>query len=297
MFALPTHSSRKLLQAWLTCVLLGSTCLSLAAQQETPEPEPEASSEQAEAMPGIEGPAKADLGTVAELDVPAGCHFFGPEDARQILEGMGNPSSQRELGLVSNAAGEWFVVFEYSESGHVKDDDKDELDADDLLDSLRSGNDAANEERKSRGWSEVKLLGWAQPPHYDAATRNLEWATRAESDNAQSVNHNTRILGRVGVMEVTLVCDAAQLDAVLPDYKQFLAGFSYKSGQRYAEYRAGDKLAAYGLTALVAGGAGVLAAKTGLFAKLWKFIAAAAIGLVALVKRLFGSKTKTTSSD
>ena len=40
------------------------------------------------------------------------------------------------------------------------------------------------------------------------------------------------------------------------------------SGQQYAEWRSGDKVAAYGLTGLITGGAAVAAAKTGLLAKL-----------------------------
>jgi uncharacterized membrane-anchored protein len=222
--------------------------------------------------------------------VPDGFHFFDAEDAQRFLEAGGNPSSKRELGLAIRADGNWFVVFEYSDSGHVKDDDADDLDADALLASLREGTDNANEERKRRGWGTLELLGWAQPPHYDPATRNLEWATRGKSEENLSINHNTRVLGRTGVMEVTLVCDAADFEAVLPDYKQFLAGFDYKSGQRYSEYVAGDKLATYGLTALVAGGAGVLAAKSGLFSKLWKVLVVAAIAVAGFFKKLFGRK-------
>ncbi|MEO6709158.1 MAG: DUF2167 domain-containing protein [Planctomycetota bacterium] len=247
-------------------------------------------------MPGFDGPALADLGTIAEVKVPEGCHFLGAEDSRRFLEENGNISSNRELGTVLSSEPRWFVVFEYSDEGHIKDDDKDDLDADEIWKMLKSGNEAGNEERKRRGWPAMNLIGWATKPHYDEATRNLEWAIRAASEAGESINHNTRILGRTGVMEVTLVCDPKDLELVLPDYKKFLGGFGYKSGQRYAEYRAGDKLATYGLAALVAGGAGVLAAKTGLFAKLWKFLVAAVLGLVALVKRLFGRKPKPTES-
>jgi hypothetical protein len=41
----------------------------------------------------------------------------------------------------------------------------------------------------------------------------------------------------------------------------------------------------------VAGGAGVLAAKTGLLAMLWKGIVALGIAALALVKKIFGKKT------
>jgi uncharacterized membrane-anchored protein len=58
-----------------------------------------------------------------------------------------------------------------------------------------------------------------------------------------------------------------------------MQGFSYTSGNRYAEFMKGDKVAGYGLTALIAGGAAAAAVKTGLFAKLFKVIAAAGAAL------------------
>jgi uncharacterized membrane-anchored protein len=73
----------------------------------------------------------------------------------------------------------------------------------------------------------------------------------------------------------------------------------FDSGHRYADYKKGtDKLAAYGLGALVGGG---IAAKAGLFAKLGvvllaakKFIIAGVVAVSAAVKKFFGGgKDKT----
>ena len=72
-------------------------------------------------------------------------------------------------------------------------------------------------------------------------------------------------------MRVTLVVDPQALVNVLPTYRSQLNGFSFKTGQDYASFIKGDKVASYGLTALVAGGAGVAAAKFGLFKILAKF--------------------------
>ncbi len=54
-------------------------------------------------------------------------------------------------------------------------------------------------------------------------------------------------------------------------------------------------MAEYGLTALVAGGAGVVAAKTGLLAKFWKFIVAGVVAIGAFFKRIFGFGKKDAS--
>src|SRR6266704_459989 len=82
-----------------------------------------------------------------------------------------------------------------------------------------------------------------------------------------------------GVMEVVLIVQPDQLSDTLPAFRNLLAGYSFQSGQSYAEYRPGDKVAKYGLAALVVGGAAVGAAKLGLFAwlavffqKAWKLV-------------------------
>jgi uncharacterized membrane-anchored protein len=100
------------------------------------------------------------------------------------------------------------------------------------------------------------------------------------------------MLGRGGVMEVTLVTDPTALAETLPKFKTMLQGFEFKQGHRYAEFRAGDKTAAYGLTGLIVGGGAAALVKTGAFKWLWKALVGAAIGISALVKKLF-SRSRT----
>jgi uncharacterized membrane-anchored protein len=235
-----------------------------------------------------QGPGSADIGTWATIQVPSEHLYAGAADTQRLLEMMQNPISGHELGFLAADDLEWFAVFEFDASGYVKDDEKAELDAGNILAALRDANDEGNEEREKRGWTTLEIEGWAVPPHYDETTHNLEWATTARaSAGSKVVNHNTRLLGRRGVMNVTLVVDPEQLAAVLPEYKAALSDFEFKSGQAYGEFVTGDKVAEYGLTALVAGGAGALAVKSGLFGKLWKLLVVGAIAVAGFVKRLF----------
>jgi len=172
----------------------------------------------------------------------------------------------------------------------VKDEDRDELDADDLLGSLRESNEAGNEMRRKRGWSTMDLVGWQTPPHYDAATQNLEWGLLFHSAGGQVVNYDVRLLGRHGVMQVSLVASPEAMAAALPEFRQMLAGHVFNEGERYAEYRAGDKVAEYGLAALVTGGALAVAAKTGFLQKFWKLLVAGVVAAIAGLKKLFGPK-------
>jgi len=243
------------------------------------------------------GPGVGKLGTVADLKLPAGYLFAGREDTQKIMELLENPVSGAELGLLmpDTTEGHWLAVFEYTDQGHIKDDDKDKIDADEILASIKEGNAESNEERTKRGWATVDVTGWAQPPHYNDQTKHLEWAINAVSEGKPVLNYNTRLLGRTGVMSVVLLVAPERLAATLPDYQKMVAAFSYIEGSRYGDYRQGDKLAEYGLAALMVGGGAAIAAKTGLlmqlllvFKKAWKLLIIGIAAAAAAVKRFFG---------
>ncbi len=239
------------------------------------------------------GPATAPLGQHAEIKVPKDFIFAMPSDAQKLLRMMGNPTDGSELGLLGPTNLDWFVVFEFSDVGYVKDDDKDKLDPAKMLTSFRRGTEASNKEREKMGVPPMRIVGWEQEPRYNESTHNLEWAIRGESEGKPILNWNTRLLGRHGVMEVNLVVEPEHLQATMPTYQGILQDFQYKAGERYAEYRQGDKVAKYGLAALVLGGAAVGAAKLGLFAALaaflkkgWKLLVIGVVAIGAWIKRL-----------
>ena len=242
-----------------------------------------------------QGPSTAEIDKWAEIRVPAGFVFTGGSDTRLLMEAMGNPPSNDEVGLFAPEGLEWFVVFEFDEVGYIRDDEKDSLDADAMLTSIRKGTEQGNKIRREKGFTGLNIVGWEVRPRYNESTHNLEWAIRAQDDNGELIlNHNTRLLGRRGVMRATLVVDPDLLAEVLPVYTDKMTGFSFKKGQSYAEFTQGDKIAKYGLTALVAGGAGAAAAKLGLFKLIGKFgkvIIVAVAGFLAAIrgklKRLF----------
>ena len=233
------------------------------------------------------GPSVGQLGINAEVKIPDGYIFAGARDTRTLMEANKNPISNSELGFIARSDEDWFVVFEFDDVGYVKDDEKESLDADALLKSIKEGTEESNKERVKRGWPTLKTLGWETPPRYNETTHNLEWATRAESEGFLVINHNTRMLGRDGVMRVTLVTDPETLAATLPKFRQMLEGFQFKEGHDYAAFTSGDKTAAYGLTGLIVAGSAAAAVKTGAFKWLWKVLVAAVVGISALVKKLF----------
>jgi uncharacterized membrane-anchored protein len=253
----------------------------------SPSPVGQFSWENFEGVSWQKGPSLGDLGMNAQVKVPEGFVFAGAADTRTIMEANHNPLTGKEMGFVAPAGEDWFAVFEFDDVGYVKDDEKDSLDANALLKSIREGTEAGNQERVKRGWPTMTILGWETPPRYNETTHNLEWAISATSEGSPVVNHNTRMLGRGGVMEVTLVTNPATLKDTLPKFRAMLAGFEFKTGHKYAEFRSGDRTAAYGLTGLIVGGGTVALVKTGAFKWIWKALVAAGVGVAALLKKIF----------
>ena len=252
----------------------------------------------------LKGPAKAQMKDIAEVQVPEGYMFTGAKGTQDLLKRMGNPINGSELGFLAPTSMAWFVVFEFNPCGYVKDDDKNKLDADKMLKSIQRGNEAANEERKKMGSPALHVTGWEQPPKYNEETHNLEWAIRGECQGEPVVNFNTRLLGRKGVMEVSLVVDPTNMVATLPVYQDLLKDYRFSTGQQYAEYRQGDKLAKYGLAALITGAGVAVAAKTGLLTALllflkkgWKLVVVAVVGVLAFFKRLIVGRTASTKDS
>lgn len=284
----PSCNGRSLVTFCLLAFLAGTPCFA----QEAPSEEPIVD------VAWIVGPSTAELGEVAKIDVPDGFVFANADDTRKLMESMQNTTNGLEMGFLAPSEENWFVIFEYEQIGYVKDEDKDELDADAILKSITEATNESNKIRREKGWDTLTVLGWIQPPHYDEQTHNLEWATKAQSGKGDLYsNYNARILGRRGVMHSTLVCDPENIEKTLAEYKQILTGYKFQSGEKYAEFKSGDKIAKYGLLALITGGAAVVAAKTGLLRHLWKILLVAGAAVVAFFKKIFGKLRKGRSAS
>ncbi|MBI5750532.1 MAG: DUF2167 domain-containing protein [Hydrogenophilales bacterium] len=250
------------------------------------------------------GPADIGVAGQAKLKLPENFGFIPAKESRRLLEAMGNRTSDETQGLIIATGGQnanWFMVVGYTPAGYIKDDDAKTWNADELLNSLREGTEEANKERKSRNIPEMEIVGWVEKPLYDAASQRLVWSL-ASHDKGQAsgadngINYNTLVLGREGYVSMNLVTGMKEVEALKPVAKNMLAAMAFDSGKRYADFNAGtDKVAEYGLAALVAG---VAAKKLGLLAVIGVFlakfakiiIAAVAVGGGVLGKKLWNRK-------
>jgi uncharacterized membrane-anchored protein len=254
----------------------------------------------------IEGPQQVDAGHDVMVDLPANYLFLDAEQAKRFMESLGNLHNDDLMGVITQEDATWLVAMRFTDDGYVKDDEAEKMDADEILKAIREGTEAANEERSQKGFKPMHVVGWSEPPHYRRDVHHLIWGIRGQGEGeAEVVNYNTRVLGRKGYVSLNLIDDAANIEASKPAVAALLGVTHFKPGSRYEDFdKKNDKVAEYGLAALVAGGAGAVAlklVKVGLIAKfagkilalivaLKKAIVLAFLAFVAFLKRVFGRK-------
>jgi uncharacterized membrane-anchored protein len=245
---------------------------------------------------------------LATLKVPDGVEFLNGRDAQTVLVKLwGNPPMAEPLGLLMPvntgplSPDSWAVIITYEEEGYVKDKDAEKIDYSDLLKQMQKDTRAANQEREKQGYPAIDLVGWAAPPRYDKAVHKLFWAKQLKFGGTDdTLNYNIRILGRRGVLVLNAVAAMAQLPEIERNAPTILAAIDFNPGNRYADFSeaSGDKVASYGIAALVAGG---VAAKLGLFKGLWilllgakKFVIIGVVALTAFLRKMFGKNKPAT---
>ena len=241
------------------------------------------------------GPVTIKLRDQAQLELPQGFGFIPQKEATALLGAMGNGPGPDLLGLiVPLGEARWFVVANYDPSGYVKDDDARHWDADKLLQNLKDGTEAGNAARQKVGVPPLKVTRWIEPPAYSADSHRLIWSAEAQRKDGvaedPTVNYNTYVLGREGFISLNLITSASGIDADKAAAHVLLSAVSFNDGKRYGDFNSStDKVAAYGLAALVAGVAakkiGLLALLAATLVKFAKVIAVAVAAGIAILTR------------
>ena len=290
--------------------MLGS--LSAFAQSAVPSEEARktelAAAWQSASKAGTGGPSDVALIDQASLKLGSNYFFVPKAEGARVLRALGNVVSESGfIGLVlgTRQNDEWMVVIRYVKDGYIKDDDAKNWNADELLKAIRDGVAQSNPERVSRGFPEMEVIGWVEPPAYDATTHRLVWSLlgkdKGEPDNvAKNVNYNTYALGRDGYFSLNLLTSSDRIAGEKAVARDLLAALSYAPGKRYEDFSAStDRIAEYGLMALVGG---VAVKKLGLFAlvaalalKFAKVIMIGAAVLGAGVVKFFRRKPQNAS--
>ncbi|MFL1548295.1 DUF2167 domain-containing protein [Pseudomonas sp. D47] len=290
-----------------TLMAAAALSLSVIPALAAPTPVPEEASAPAETAEHFLASLKQKTGTVtlpsgiATLKLNNEFYYLDPADTERLLtDGWGNPPGFKTLGMIVPKAVSplsergWGVIVSYKADGHVSDEDAAKIDYAELLQQMQEEDEEDNKQRQKQGYAGLHLLGWAEPPRYDDTTHKMYWARELKADDAQqtTLNYSIRVLGREGVLELNAVAAMADLATIQQEMPKVLAFTNFTDGNLYTDFNPKtDKLATYGLAALVAGG---IAAKAGLFAKIGIFLLAAkkflvigVVALLAVIRKLF----------
>ncbi|WP_054404094.1 DUF2167 domain-containing protein [Paenibacillus solani] len=245
------------------------------------------------------------IGDVGTIDLGEGLYYLDKKDTEKVSLMDGNLLTGYEVASIGSTDENqnWFVYFDYIDSGHIKDAKDEKINADKLLKQIKKGNEEANKEKPES--DHIFATGWDIEPFYDSKTHNLTWSLMLEdSEREPFLNYQVKLLTRHGYLSIILVTDSAsreQAASVLSN--EILANFTPTPGQAYGDYDSStDKAASFGLTGLILGGAGVAAAKKVglllLLKKFWYIIAAGVVGVFSFIRnKLRGNKTTHTQDE
>lgn len=255
-----------------------------------------------------------DSGTKVEMEnkflftVPQEMVYLNKEDTIKMERQVGEIPTEKEIGSVmpKDEAEEWLLYMEYDESGHISDDEQNDIDADELLQSYKDGTEEANEQRKPE--DRFHVVGWNVKPVYDATTHELEYSMLLETAQKEKfLNYKLQVLTRTGYVSFILVTDQEHLEKDKQTLRtNILKNFTVKEGHRYTDFDAKtDKVAEYGLTGLILGGLGLAAAKKlGLLALILAFAKKGWVLIIVLIgaiakfgKKLFGKKQPAVNQE
>jgi len=242
------------------------------------------------------------LNDVATLNVPEGFYYLNSTDTQKVLVDIwGNPpqSGNNMLGMLFPAEStpfdeqSWGVTIEYEEDGYVSDDDADKIDYQELLVQMKESTNANSAERVKMGYDPIELVGWASEPFYDKESHKLHWAKEVKFGNQppeNTLNYNIRVLGRKGVLVLNFIAGMSQKPVIDQKIDSVLAMADFDQGARYEDFNPDlDKVAAYGIGALVAG---KIAAKTGLLAAAFIFLKKFGVIILVAIGAVFGKLFK-----
>lgn len=233
---------------------------------------------------------------LATLVIPEGFKYVSGKQADYILHDLwGNPPQTGSLGMIFPSEygpadfNGWAVDISFEEEGYVDDEDAADMDFDELEADMKEESVESSRQREKAGYGKMLFLGWAKPPYYDSANKKLHWAMKFEVDSYElALNYNIRMLGRRGYLVLNIIGSVSQLEEIEPNIDALLASVNFNEGHKYEDFDPEyDKVAAYGIGALVAG---KVLAKAGFWvflAKAWKFIAMGAIAAGGAIKKFF----------
>ncbi len=208
---------------------------------------------------------------------------FG-RDAQHFHALSGNPHKDKAIEAVVIDEDDNTVYFTCYNDGYVSLDDWKEIDSKKFLEEVIENTEEANKERRRQGMSELHVVGWLKRPTLDRKSNTVYWAIEAEDDDSGKIVNSVALrLGRKGFERIVWVSERDSYRPFGGELDVMMRAHSFEPGYRYSDFIKGDKVATYGIAALVAATLGTKVLKaTGLLVLFKKFGAVIFAGLATL---------------
>ena len=256
----------------------------------------------------ISGPKKIPFTEAkATISISGDYEYLQGEDVNQLLywlNGVEFPS-QKILVMPKENWGSYYYLYAFSDSGYVKIDDWNEVDPNEFLKDLEQTSKSDNVERKKNNQATLKSLSWSYTPRLDRNKNLVNYALVSKwSDNDQSVQASSLILGKEGYTHATMVSSAAVYKDSLLENASAIHEFNPDVG--YNAWKPGDKVAAIGIAGLLAATLGgksvkvaapILVVLLGLLKKFWWIVILPFLWLGKLFSRSSSSSESETNEN
>ncbi|MDT0125833.1 DUF2167 domain-containing protein [Paenibacillus sp. RRE4] len=211
------------------------------------------------------GPATISLNGIASINIPKSFSFFDEENTKRFMAENPPAPNGSEIGSIysMNMDSPWNVIFEIHNIGYIDDRDKNDLDADELLESHKRSPEGQQEKASTENDSYV--LRWDVEPTYEDSKHQLRYSLGWRDPLLQNgiVNYKVNFLTREGYISVILVTPSHYFEESRQQFEEMvLQHVKINKGHTYEEFDASvDKKSKLSLINLIPGGDGAATTK------------------------------------
>ena len=201
----------------------------------------------------------------SKIDISNEFSILQGEDAHQMLFWLNGTSfAYVDMYAMSNTDSSQYLFF-YTDSGYVKTDDWTDVDPDKFIKDIKENYKASNTTREQNGQPTITNVTWKKKPYLDGVYNSVYFALNVTwSNNTSTVEGKAIILGKEGYTTASYVGgDRGYDENMLLNLSKM---HKFNATKEYKDWKAGDKVAAAGIGALLATTLGVKALKPGIIA-------------------------------
>ena len=211
----------------------------------------------------------------AQMNILENEYYLLNEDVRQYAWWAFGHDTENNTMIIGP---DYVIYMYYNDDGYVKIDDWEKVNPTDLIEQMRKANQKIDDTK-----TYAKEINWIYKPALDRTNNIVSYSYGVLwSDGNKSMETKNLILGKAGYLSQTFVFEELSNPKENSEYALDTAKFvKFNEGYTYQNFTSGDKIAAVGIGALVAGSLGVKAMKSA------GSVAAATGGLLLFLKKFW----------